>query len=240
MSMKRSVHGQYVALYARVSTEDQAREGVSLEAQVARLRAYCEAMRPGEEVRVVIEQGVSAKSLDRPALAELLADCKAKRVSTIVCLKLDRLTRSVRDLADLLDLFEKCGVALCSLSESLDTSTASGRLMLNLLASVSQWEREAIAERTSFALAHKRRVGLVYGPTPFGYRRVGNALVRDDEQYAVLQKIREMRAEGQSLRRVVAWLNENGVKTPRGSSTWFVNTLHQVLTSKSALENDAA
>jgi DNA invertase Pin-like site-specific DNA recombinase len=238
--MKRSVHGQYVALYARVSTEDQAREGVSLEAQVARLRAYGEAMRPGEEVRVVIEQGVSAKSLDRPALAELLADCKAKRVSTIVCLKLDRLTRSVRDLADLLDLFEKCGVALCSLSESLDTSTASGRLMLNLLASVSQWEREAIAERTSFALAHKRRSGVVYGPTPFGYCRVGNELVRDNEKYAVLQKIREMRADGQSLRRIVAWLNENGIKTPRGSSKWFVNTLHQVLTSKAALESDAA
>jgi site-specific DNA recombinase len=144
--MKRSVHGQYVALYARVSTEDQAREGVSLEAQVARLKAYAEAMRLGEEVRAVIDQGVSAKSLDRPALAELLVDCKAKRVSTVVCLKLDRLTRSVRDLSDLLDLFEKNGVALCSLSESLDTSTASGRLMLNLLASVSQWEREAIAE----------------------------------------------------------------------------------------------
>lgn len=95
-------------------------------------------------------------------------------------------------------------------------------------------------QSTSFALAHKRRVGLVYGPTPFGFRRVGNELVRDDEQYAVLQKIREMRPEGQSLRRVAAWLNENGVKTPRGSSKWFVNTLHQVLTSKAALESDAA
>lgn len=123
-------------------------------AQLARLQAYCEAMRPGEEVRVVVDEGVSAKSLDRPALNGLLADCRARRVSSVVVLKVDRLTRSVRDLADLLDLFEKSNVALCSLSESLDTSTASGRLMLNLLASVSQWEREAIAERTSFALAH--------------------------------------------------------------------------------------
>lgn len=234
--MKRSVHGQYVAVYARCSTEDQAREGVTLPAQVARLQAYCEAMRPGEAVRVVVDGGVSAKSLDRPALNDLLADCKAKRVSTIVILKLDRLTRSVRDLADLLDLFEKYNVALCSLSESLDTSTASGRLMLNLLASVSQWEREAIAERTAFALEHKRRQGDVYGPVPFGYRRDGAKLVRNDEQHEVLQRIRAMRAQGHSLRRIVAWLNENGVKTPRGSSKWFVNTLHQVLTSKAARE----
>jgi DNA invertase Pin-like site-specific DNA recombinase len=142
----------------------------------------------------------------------------------------------VRDLADLLDLFEKYNVALCSLSESLDTSTASGRLMLNLLASVSQWEREAIAERTAFALEHKRRQGDVYGPVPFGYRRDGAKLVRNDEQHEVLQRIRAMRAQGHSLRRIVAWLNENGVKTPRGSSKWFVNTLHQVLTSKAARE----
>lgn len=211
-----------------------------MQAQVARLQAYCEAMRPGEEVRVVVDEGVSAKSLDRPALNGLLADCKARRVSTIVVLKLDRLTRSVRDLADLLDLFEKSNVALCSLSESLDTSTASGRLMLNLLASVSQWEREAIAERTSFALAHKRRNGDVYGPVPFGFKREGDKLVRDSAHHDTLQRIRAMRAEGYSLRRIVAWLNENGVKTPRGSSKWFVNTLHQVLTSKAAQDLDAA
>jgi len=238
--MKRSIHGQYVAVYARVSTEDQVREGISLQAQIARLQAYCEAMRPGEEVRVVVDEGVSAKSLDRPALNGLLADCKARRVSSIVVLKLDRLTRSVRDLADLLDLFEKHNVALCSLSESLDTSTASGRLMLNLLASVSQWEREAIAERTAFALAHKRRNGDVYGPVPFGFVRVGDKLARHPEQYATLQRIRAMRSEGHSLRRIIAWLNENDVRTPRGSSKWFVNTLHQVLTSKAALELDAA
>jgi DNA invertase Pin-like site-specific DNA recombinase len=146
----------------------------------------------------------------------------------------------VRDLADLIDLFQKHDVALCSLSESLDTSSASGRLMLNLLASVSQWEREAIGERTAFALAHKRRTGAVYGPTPYGYRRVRNELVRDDEQQAVLENIRAMRAEGKSLRQIVAWLNCSGIKTPRGSSKWFVNSLHQVLNSKAALDGSVA
>jgi site-specific DNA recombinase len=230
--MKRTVHGQYVAVYARCSTEDQTRHGVTLPAQVERLEAYCAAMRPGEEVRVIVDEGVSAKSLERPALKALLADVRRGLVRTVVTLKLDRLTRSVRDLADLLDLFEKYGVPLCSLTESLDTSTASGRLMLNLLASVSQWEREAIAERTSFALAHKRRNGSVYGPVPFGYRRIGAKLAVDDDQQALLARIREMRDAGSSIRKVCAWLNNNGVKTPRGCSRWFPNTLHQVLSSK--------
>jgi site-specific DNA recombinase len=231
--MRRTGYGQrYVAIYVRVSTEDQVKEGVSLAAQVERLQAYCAAMRPGEEIRLVVDEGVSAKSLDRPALRSLLADAKRGLVHTVVTLKLDRLTRSVRDLSDLLDLFEKHGVALCSLTESLDTSTASGRLMLNLLASVSQWEREAIAERTSFALAHKRRNGYVYGSTPYGYRRENNRLVSDDDQQAMLARIRAMRADGQSIRKVCTWLNKNHVKTPRGSNTWFPNTLHQLLTSK--------
>jgi site-specific DNA recombinase len=232
--MKRTVHGQYVAVYARCSTDEQSRHGVTLQAQLERLRAYCAAMRPGEEVRVVMDEGVSAKSLDRPALKELLIDVRLGRVHTVVTLKLDRLTRSVRDLADLLDLFEKHGVALCSLTESLDTSTASGRLMLNLLASVSQWEREAIAERTSFALAHKRRNGNVYGPVPFGYRRIGNRLAVDDPQQATLARIQAMRAAGKSIRAICTWLNENEVKTPRDGSKWFPNTLHQVLTSKAS------
>jgi site-specific DNA recombinase len=211
------------------------REGVTLEAQVARLNAYCSAVRPDAEVRVVVDGAVSGKTLDRPALKALLADVKLGRVQSVVTLKLDRLTRSVRDLADLLDLFEKHGVALCSLTESLDTSTASGRLMLNLLASVSQWEREAIGERTAFALEHKRRNGVVYGPVPFGYRRVdGDRLVRDEEQQAVLAHIHALRAGGTSIRKVCAALMEAGIKTPRGCVTWFPKTLQQILSSKAA------
>jgi site-specific DNA recombinase len=92
-------------------------------------------------------------------------------------MKLDRLTRSVRDLADILDAFNASDAALVSIGEHLDTSSAGGRLMLNLLASVSQWEREAIGERTAVALTHKRSMGLAYGPTTFGYRREGATLI---------------------------------------------------------------
>ena len=100
-------------------------------------------------LEVIQDQGASAKSLHRPGLARLLALVKAGAVQVVVVSKLDRLTRSVGDLDKLMKLFERKGVALVSLQESLDATTATGRLMMNLLASVSQWEREVIGERTS-------------------------------------------------------------------------------------------
>ena len=167
--------------YCRVSTEEQATSGVSLAAQEARIGAYCAAM-GFDAVSIVADRGASAKSLERPVLGTILGRVRAGEIGTVVVLKLDRLTRSVRDLADLLDLFAKHDVALVSVCEHLDTSSAAGRLVLNVMATVGQWEREACAERTATALAHKRRNGVVYGSTPFGYQRRGNALVPDPER----------------------------------------------------------
>jgi site-specific DNA recombinase len=103
-----------------------------------------------------VDAGVSAKSLNRLGLGGVLAEVRRKRVDVLLVLKLDRLTRSVADLAPLVKSLERGGCQLVSLGESLDTTTAAGRLMLNLLVSVSQWEREAIAERTSTAVRHMR------------------------------------------------------------------------------------
>ena len=146
----------------------------------------------------------------------LLSRVQRGEVERVVVTKLDRLTRSVRDLADLLDLFAEHNVALTSLAESLDTSTVSGRLMLNLLASVSQWEREAIGERTAFALAHMRRNGQVYGPIPFGFQRLGDVLVEHPEAMAALVALREMKANGLTLRKMCAYLEACGLKPRRG------------------------
>lgn len=131
-------------------------------------------------------------------------------------MKLDRLTRSVRDLADLLDAFTASNDALVSIGEHLATSSAAGRLTLNLLASVSQWEREAIGERTSTALTYKRRQRAAYGPTPFGFRRVEDLLVEDDEEQAALAEMRHMDVDGASYREIAAMLVARGVKPHRG------------------------
>jgi site-specific DNA recombinase len=120
---------------------------------------------------IVTDAGESAKTLRRPGMAKVLADVRHGVISRVVVFKLDRITRSTRDLADLIELFGDSNTSLVSVSESLDTETASGRLVVNMLGVVAQWEREAIGERTAEALAHKRRNGFVYGRTPFGFRR---------------------------------------------------------------------
>lgn len=100
--------------------------------------------------------------------------------------------------------FAKHNVALVLVTESIDTSTAIGRLLANLIGSVAQWEREAVGERTAFALAHKRRNRLAYSPTPFGYRRDGTTLIPDDCQQQGLAKARQLDADGSTLKQIGA------------------------------------
>jgi DNA invertase Pin-like site-specific DNA recombinase len=156
--------------YVRVSTDKQADRGISLEAQAEKIRAMA-TLQDRQLVEILVDGGESAKSLKRPGMAKLLAMIDAGQVQTVIIAKLDRLTRSVRDLCELLERFERRGVALVSVAESLDTGSAAGRLVLNIMAAVSQWEREAIGERTRDALRHKRTNGERTGNIPYGRGR---------------------------------------------------------------------
>src|SRR5437867_11170364 len=141
--------------YVRVSTDKQADHGVSLEAQEAKIRAMA-VVQGGDIVELIVDGGESAKDLNRPGMERLLALVDQGRVQTVIIAKLDRLTRSVKDLAELLERFQKRGVSPVSVAESLDTGSAAGRLVINIMTAVSQWEREAIGERTRDAMQHKR------------------------------------------------------------------------------------
>src|SRR5262249_13301393 len=133
--------------YARVSTDRQADHGVSLEAQEAKIRAM--AMVQGAElIDLIVDGGESGKNLKRPGMERVLSLVEGRQIEAVIVAKLDRLTRSVKDLCALLELFEKRGVALVSVADSLDTNSAAGRLVITIMAAVSQWVREAIGERT--------------------------------------------------------------------------------------------
>lgn len=221
--------------YCRVSTEDQSREGFSLETQEERIRAYATATgRVLDEV--VIDAGESAKSLERDGLQRVLADVRHGTVEAIVILKLDRLTRSVRDLGELLELFERTGTAVVSVSESLDTSSAAGRLMLNLLASVSQWERETIGERTATVLASRRSKRKVYAHAAFGWRREGKELIPEPNEQRAIAMMREMRACGKTLQAIADWLQTNEYAPRQGGTKWYPQSVKHVLESRIATE----
>ena len=150
----------------------------------------------------------------------------------VIVAKLDRLTRSVRDLADLLERFAKRGVSLVSVAESLDTGSAAGRLVLNVMASVSQWEREAIGERTRDALAHKKAQGERVGTVPFGHALAPNGvtLVPHEEEQRILRAIREHRTAGLTLQEMADALNAQGWRTRRGSR-WRLRSVHHLLSA---------
>ncbi|HEY1601468.1 MAG TPA: recombinase family protein [Pirellulales bacterium] len=221
--------------YIRVSTEEQSRDGVSLQAQRAKLIAYAD-LYELKLVRIIEDAGESAKSLKRPGLQELLALLRKGEADGLVIAKLDRLTRSVADWQVLIDGYfgerSRFGKQLFSVGDSIDTRTAAGRLVLNVLLSVAQWEREAIGERTRDALQHKIRNHERCGKVRFGFdlayrieivhgkqKSVGILLPNAAEQEAISHML-AMRRAGRTLREIAAELTRLGIPTKEGRAPW--------------------
>ena len=159
------------ALYIRVSTEAQAEEGYSIQAQSERLEAYCKAM-GWDNYRFYTDGGYSGSNLDRPEMTRLIADARGGQVATVVVFKLDRLSRSQKDTLYLIeDVFLPHGVDFISLNESIDTSTPYGRAMIGILSAFAQLERENIYLRTRMGMVERVRQGywMGGGGVPFGY-----------------------------------------------------------------------
>ncbi|MGA3028028.1 MAG: recombinase family protein [Bryobacteraceae bacterium] len=215
--------------YVRVSTDKQADRGVSLDAQAEKIRAMA-VVHGAELIDTIVDGGESAKSLNRPGMARLLALVDSGEVQAVIVAKLDRLTRSVKDLCTLLERFERRGVALISVAESLDTGSAAGRLVLNIMTAVSQWEREAIGERTRDAMSHKRKNGERVGNMQYGYRLSSDRqhLEPDPGEQEALAEIRRLRSDGMPLRGIAAALNHRAYRTRRGTA-WRLESVARVL-----------
>ena len=216
--------------YARVSTDEQAREGVSLDAQQSRIRAYCEA-KELELVDMLTDDGISGKTLDRPALRELVQRCERGEVGHVVVVKLDRLTRRTRDLLALVDdLFLARKIELHSVGESLDTSTPHGRFVLTLFGGLAQMERELIGERTRSALAFKREQRQPTSHPPLSFRVNGSRerMVPIPAELEIVQWILDRWRSGLSYRAIAAKLNENGTPTKHGAR-WHHNTIVRIV-----------
>jgi DNA invertase Pin-like site-specific DNA recombinase len=204
--------------YVRVSTAEQAERGISLDAQRAKIEAYC-ALHDLVLVGIEVDAGLSGSTMDRPGLQRALEALRKGAATGLVVLKMDRLTRSVADLSTIIERHFKSGKrTLHSVTESVDTSTAMGRGVLNIFASLGQMEREQIAERTSTAMQHLRSEGrYTGGRARFGYV-VGadGALVEEPAEQAVLATVRDLRARGLAMRAIVASLEERGVRSRAG------------------------
>jgi DNA invertase Pin-like site-specific DNA recombinase len=202
--------------YVRVSTQEQAEEGVSVAAQTAKVRAQA-IVSDLELLDVIVDAGASGKDLKRTGIERVIRMVKAREVQAIVVPKIDRLTRSVRDLIFLIELLDKLGVRLISLHETLDTSTATGRMVITIIGAVAQMEREQIGERTRAALNHKKQMGERVGTLPYGFGAgQGPTLERNEQEQAIIDLILKLRSEGQSFRAIAEELNSLGHNTRTG------------------------
>jgi len=225
MRMRSVIENRLVIGYARVSTTKQE---ISTEAQQERIEGNAKSK--GQRIDRMIVDRESGKDMNRDGLKELWTLVESGKVSTVVIWKLDRLTRSLSDLCDLIKLFKRKNTELVSLNESLDTSTANGRLMINLIGSISEWERETISERTSAALQHKKSKNERVGSLPYGFtggknvrdeagRTIMAAILKPDPTEQIqLEHMKRLRAADHSYEQIAAWLTENGYKTRRGSA----------------------
>lgn len=214
--------------YIRVSTEKQVDAGISLAAQRAKIEAYAVAM-DLDLVAIIEDPGASAKTLDRPGLRAALAMLDKGKAEALLVVKLDRLTRSVRDLGELVERYFATKYSLLSMSDAIDTRTAAGRLVLNVLTSVAQWEREATGERTRDAMAHKRTKGeFTGGQAPYGFSVENGALVRNDAEQDVLRIVREMKDAGLSLNAIANELARAGL-VPRSGKVWHAQQIKRML-----------
>ena len=223
--------GQAVC-YIRVSTEEQARGGVSLAAQEEKLIVYCQ-LTGLTPVAVIREEGVSgAKPLGtRAGGGELLSLVGKKQVRHVVALKLDRLFRDAADALNQTKAWDKAGVALHLVDmggQTLNTASAMGRFFLNVMAGFAEVERNLIAERTVLALAHKKAHLEAYAPTPYGFNREGNTLVANPGELKTVAQIQLWRQAGWSLRGIAGELTRQQVPTKRGGA-WAAATVKRLL-----------
>lgn len=221
--------------YIRVSTDKQADFGVSLEAQRAQIEKYAD-LYEIELVAIEVDAGLSASSLDRPGLQRALERLDRFEADAILVAKLDRLTRSGRDLYTLIDTYFKDGShGLLSVNDQIDTRSAAGRMLLKILVTISEWEREAIGERTAAAMQHLKANGRYTGGwPPFGYF-VDDAgkLVEHESEQVIVTHAKTLRAQGLSFRAVAAAVGPN----PRTGKAFDDKAIKRMIDSADALRS---
>lgn len=228
--------------YLRVSLTDQAERGVSLPAQRERVQAWATAQ--GLDLVAVEEDRGASGGLAphrRPGLTRALERVRSGEADGIVVVKLDRLSRSVRDTLDLIERSDREGWRLASVSENLDTGTATGRFVVTLLAALGEMERAQIGERTSTAMDHIAREGRARSRfLPFGFRQGASeateavagdrsALVEDDAEQAILRRMLALRDEGNGAQRIAKALGNEGTPNPRTGRAWSTGTVAAIL-----------
>src|SRR5437867_2095807 len=219
--------GTRVAVYTRVSTEDQAKEGFSLEAQRERLEAYCKA-RDWSIATKYVDDGHSGRDVKRPAYQKMMAE--RDTWDTLLVIKMDRIHRNSRNFMEMMENLQVWGKNFVSATESFDTSTAMGRFVMDIIQRIAQLESEQIGERVKMGMTQKARKGpgTLGFATPLGYDIAEGRLVPIATEAEVVREMFDLCLEGRTLEETAADLNANGRRTKRDTA-WTPIKVYRIL-----------
>jgi len=222
-----------VALYARVSTDEQAREGQSLATQISRLSHYASS-RGYDNVRVFVDDGYSAKNMNRPALSELLSLVREGRVEAVCTMAIDRLSRNLLDMLKFIELCEQHNTSFICTALNFDTSSPIGRMTLQMLAAFAEFERSMIASRVKSNMheivRQKRRF---LSSPPFGYELGSDGTLRIVEPEAHwVRAAADLYLGGRGYREIARWLNECGAPPTRRGNPWSPSSVKAMLANR--------
>lgn len=220
-----------VAVYLRVSTAEQAEEGFSIAAQKERLKAYI--VSQGWTLQKIYEDGgYSGGTTNRPAFSKMMEDMRKKEFDLILVYKLDRLSRNMRDLSNLVHEMDRCNVYFKSATEPFDTTTPAGKLIFNMLGSVAEFERGMIGERVKMGMLQKAKEGkgLLGFNIPYGYTFIDHRLVPLEKEAHAVVSAYDYCSMGLSASEIVQRLNMVGCQTKYGKM-WHRQTILNILTN---------
>lgn len=227
-----------VAIYCRVSTVEQAQEGYSIDSQYQNIKEYCE--REGHEIYKLYEdRGISGKNIiNRPGIKQLLEDAKDNKFDLVLSWKLNRVSRKLLDILNIVEFLNKNNIAFRSLTESFETETPAGKLQLNIMGAIGEFERETIAENVKMGLLARAREGRWNGGVVLGYdivelpnegkKRKNTKLEINEREANAVRRIFELYSQGYGYKAVVNRVNKEGYKTKRNNE-FAVATVKEIL-----------
>jgi|GEM_PF-1962222 len=217
-----------VGIYIRVSTEEQANEGYSISAQRERLKAFCVAQNWNEH-KFYVDEGISGRSTNRPQFKKLMSDIEAGHIDVLLVYRLDRLTRSVRDLHKILDHLEKFKCFFRSATEFYDTSTAMGRMFITIVAAIAEWESANLGERVKMGQIEKAHQKEWAAQAPYGfYKDEKHKLHQHKEEIEAVKLMVQKVREGFSFRQLSIYMDSTKYK-PRRGYKWHIATLLELM-----------
>lgn len=217
--------------YVRVSTQMQFQDGVSIEAQEAKINAWAD-LNGYERVEIFTDGGISGSSMEKREALLAALDSIGKG-DVLLVYSLSRLARSTKDTLEIADMLMGKNADLVSLSEKIDTTTAAGKMVFRMLAVLNEYEKDQIAERTRMALAYKKSQQRVYGQVPYGFRREGDCLCPDETEEQAIQLILQLREQGWNYSKIARELNGIGCRS-KCNGQFYPQTVKDIILQRRA------